>query len=60
MSEKFKKNQQIWAFNIMAEAKMGALIIITKQVHPDWSIEEVQDHLERLLGYCIGKGSGQK
>ena len=52
-------NSEVYAFNIIAEAKMHTLIIMTKKVHPDWSIQEIQDHLERLLGYCIEKGSGQ-
>ena len=58
-SEKRKRDSEVYSFNIIAEAKMDTLIIMTKKVHPDWSIEDVRSHLERLLGYCIGKGSGQ-
>jgi hypothetical protein len=48
-----EKDSQIYAFNIIAEAKMRTLVDMTKKYHPDWSIEEIKDHLERLLGYCI-------
>ena len=50
-----KKKTEIWAFNILAEAKMRTLILMAKKVHPDWTIKEIKDHLERLLAYCIEK-----
>jgi len=59
-SEQKKRNSEVFIFNIVAESKMDTLIIMTKKVHPDWNIQEIQEHLKRLLGYCIDKRADQK
>ena len=45
-------------FNIVAEAKMGALIIMTHIQHPEWKRADVKDYLERLLSFCCEKDFG--
>lgn len=51
MSEK----STIYAFNLIAEAKVRALVILTKKHHPDWTDEQIEDHLKRLVGYAVEK-----
>lgn len=45
----------IYSFNIIAEAKVRALVTMTSRVHPDWSAEEIEEHLKRLVGYAVEK-----
>jgi len=45
-------------FNIVAEAKMGALIIMTHRQHPEWSRAEVAQFLIRILEFCCTKDFG--
>jgi len=42
-------------FDIIAEAKMTAMVILCKKYHPDWSIEEIENRLKGLLEYVIEK-----
>ena len=50
-----EEQKSIYMFNIVAEAKARALVAMTKRVHPDWSREEIEDHLKRLIGYAVEK-----
>jgi len=46
---------EIYAFNIVAEAKARTLVKMAKKVHPEWSNEDIEDHLKRLIGYAVEK-----
>ena len=50
-----EEERRVYSFNIVAEAKARALVAMTKRVHPDWSREEIEDHLKRLIGYAVEK-----
>ena len=50
-----EEQKSVYMFNIVAEAKARALVLMTKKVHPDWSREEIEDHLKRLIGYAVEK-----
>lgn len=53
---RFVMSSETAFFDIIAEAKMTALVIMCKKYHPDWSIEEVENRLKGLLEYVIEKG----
>jgi hypothetical protein len=46
-------------FNILIEAKARALVVMTKKYHPEYSKEEIEDHLKRLIGYAVEKELGE-
>lgn len=48
-----KEDKKIYAFNIIAEAKVQTLVILTRKVHPDWTLKQTEDFLERLLKHVI-------
>jgi len=51
----FEKDKEVYIFNIVAEAKMQALVIMTKKCHPSWNDDQVKDFLFNLLKYSIEK-----
>ena len=50
----------IYAFNIVVEAKVRALVDMTKRAHPDWTKEEVTDFLKNAIDYAIKKEMGDE
>ena len=50
-----EEQKLIYMFNIAAEAKVRALVVMTKKYHPDWTNEQIEDHLKRLVGYAVEK-----
>lgn len=50
-----EEQKKVFHFNIIAEAKARTLVAMTKKYHPDWSNEEIEDHLKRLVGYAVEK-----
>jgi len=44
-----------YIFNIIAEAKARTLAIMAKKYNPEWSPEQVEDYLKRLIGYAVEK-----
>ena len=48
-----EEQKSIYCFNIVAEAKARTLVAMTKKYHPDWSKEDLEDHLKRLIGYAV-------
>lgn len=50
-----ERDTLIYSFNIIAEAKARTLVIMTRKVHPDWTLEQIEDFLKRLVGYTVEK-----
>lgn len=50
-----EKDKEVYIFNILAEAKIQALVIMTKKCHPSWNNDQVKDFLSNLLKYSIEK-----
>ena len=55
MESKKQKDTNIYMFNIVTEAKMDVLLIMTAKNHPEWSRDEVISYLDRLLEFCSKK-----
>lgn len=50
--------QKANAFNIIAEAKMTAMVHMARQMRPNSfkdDPEALEDHLKRLVGHCVAK-----
>jgi len=43
----------IYAFNIVCEAKVLTLVDMTKKFHPDWSNEEIKKFLQNAVEYAV-------
>lgn len=50
----------IYAFNIIVEVKMRALVIVTKKSHPDWNDKEIENFLKSSVEYAVKKESKKR
>jgi len=50
-----ERDKRIYTFNMIAEAKARTLVIMTRKYHPDWTLEQIEDYIKRLLGYAVQK-----
>jgi len=44
-----------YMFNIVTEAKVRTLAVMTKKYNPNWTPEQVEDYLKRLIEYAVEK-----
>jgi len=49
------ESSDIYAYNIMVEAKTRALIAMTRKYHPDWDNEKIVEFLKDNIDYAIKK-----
>lgn len=45
----------IYAFNIVCEAKVLTLVKLTKEFHPDWTKERIEFFLKNSIEYAVNK-----
>ena len=50
----------VYEFNIVAEAKVRTLVLLTRKYYPDYTIDQIEDHLKRLIGYAVEKELKEK
>jgi hypothetical protein len=57
MSNEFDKlgTTSIAMFNIVLEAKMGAMVQMTKKMHPEFTKEQLSVFLHDALTYMVNK-----
>ena len=48
----------ILMFNLVLEAKVGAMVIMAKKVHPDWSKEQIAELLHSAIDYAVNHYNG--
>lgn len=50
-----EEQKNIYAFNIVAEAKIRTLVAMTKKYHPDWGNKQIEDFLKDAIEYAVKK-----
>lgn len=50
----------IYGFNIVLEAKLRAMVLMTKRFHPEMSTEEIERFLKSSVEYAVRKELGKK
>lgn len=46
---------EIFALNLIAEARMRSLVLLYRKYQSTWDKQTVEDHLKRLASHCSNK-----